>query len=414
MNSTHREKEGTSFVYKLLKTGHLSQEVTGRAPVPADGPARRPPIVGCIGRAAVDYEFDDVALRVTDSGAWLKSPRGIFQLNNDAPIIPGAKVVVDLPNTLWLAPNRNRLGGGGVNFCRAMNRIAPDLSRRYVDCCAPDRQLVEALAAVGTELKCLGQFAVPMNAVFPHCADNVILKSRIPRPAPVDLAQRCALTWLAKSTVVVAQSLSDPEVVEQLAWECGKNKAAFFAAVTKSLPAECITGTLLPSAAAVFCSLSEISGPGKSLTEAVEVALWLLEHAKNSRVFVTLGKHGVLLVEPGMPAASHVALRPELADLVDAIVASDGRRACGCGDAYSAGCTAHLAVGRTLVNGPAGSLSTTVLAALEGSAAALRWLGFNRTISINDFDVTQLPVRKFFALAGANATSDLAGELVVS
>lgn len=102
---------------------------------------------------------------------------------------------------------------------------------------------------------------------------------------------------------------------------------------------------------------------------------------------VTLGSRGVSVQGPEAERAYHVCLIPTRAAQVQDLVARDPMRVCGCGDAFAAGAFACLEGAGHLLLPAANAPRRSVLAAVAGCAAALRWLGYSPELSAVDFTV---------------------------
>jgi sugar/nucleoside kinase (ribokinase family) len=165
--------------------------------------------------------------------------------------------------------------------------------------------------------------------------------------------------------------------------------------VTPALPGALIANEVIPAAQAVFAAYDEIPRLlGEGFDSTPLGALRALRHirglAPRAAAFITLGKDGVLASAPG-GCECHIALCPGPSAAIQACVALDPARTNGAGDAFLAGAAAFYAEGASLVEGITQSSSNpTVAAGISACAAAVRWMGYQPTLTAGDFQTVDL------------------------
>jgi len=98
------------------------------------------------------------------------------------------------------------------------------------------------------------------------------------------------------------------------------------------------------------------------------------------------------VAEPALDSVCHVRLEPGPWAGVQRLVAEDSSRLCGAGDAFAGGTAVYLEYLKTLAAGIDGHYPPVVNAAIAGCAAAVRWIGFERSLRAGDFAVSALPL----------------------
>jgi sugar/nucleoside kinase (ribokinase family) len=359
-------------------------------------PAAAPPgVLGCVGRAAKDFFFPHAHVGFGRCEVPIRLRSASFCARAENPVFPGRKVPAIIPPGLWSLCGDVRLGGGALNFCRTSQLVAPDVPLRYIDACAYDAGLAGELECLRTGYDFLDLRLLPPNAVFGAADDRTILKTPVQPASKLTPTQREVIAMLKACVAVVAQSIGDVPVMEAVLDICAANSLPMIAAATPSLPADFLRTRVLPAAEIIFCSsdeFSHISGFAVESTasSAIDGLRWLSERLPRAVVFLTLGGRGVLAAFRG--EALHVCLNGRRSAEVQSFVSRDPSAVSGCGDAFSAGATLDIILGRSLAFS-AGSSPSLSRAAVSGSAAALRWLGFAPRLGPGDFFVRPLALR---------------------
>ncbi len=352
--------------------------------------------LGVVGNLAKDYYLprghvhtkNGATVVVTEANQYEVHPRGV--------VIAGAKVTVDrLPSELLAGATSERLGGGGFNSLCALKLIGGQLSVRYVDACRLDDSIGQAVGGPTTEVHGLGLREIPSNAIVGDRETKIILKSPIENFfSTLGARQTHVLAKLTECEGILLNSVKDKMVVEAILKAASASGTCLHFVLTESLPLD-FTRWLLErtqlSVVANWDQVAYVTGEQaeKTVSGCRKVLSWFRHNAPQCDVFLTMSSLGALVAKAGDASVWHARLRPDIGEEVSRVAAL-GRRVCGCGDAFAAGVLAERQVGASLLQDDGKVYPEEVKWNLAGNAAAVRWLGYERKLSGEDFVIQSI------------------------
>jgi len=352
--------------------------------------------LGVTGLSTVDFFFPEGTLSQDDGSLRIDCRSAQFTVRPSAPLRPGGKVEVALPEDLFALAVTLQPGGGGYNSCAALRSVHPTVPIRYLDASLAGSRVQDELDRRSVEARFLGLWQPPRNAVFGcrRSNDKSILKSPL---APTGAAASAEeIEWLLACDAVLVNSAKDRELVTRLASAAARKRLRLYAVLTPSLPSGFLVDAVLPWVHAVIVGVDEaqrvLGVQVQSTPEGELDALrFIAGYTQYANVFLTLGKRGILVSDISTMSIYHVSLRKGIFEQVQVSLASSPWAACGAGDAAAAGVMGYLETGRSLLVGDPPAQPPAVAAAIAGSAAALRWRGYAGSLAPGDFEVRELP-----------------------
>ena len=282
-------------------------------------------------------------------------------------------------------------GGGGVNSRIAAGTIAKDAGVvneiRYLDANRGDC-LIKAELPPPTRWLELRES--PKNYVLGNLNDKLIFRSPFEAAGPLNEKQFGDIAWLCEAQTILLNSPKDPEPVSAILGQRARSGFEVIFVLTPSLPTEFLKRVVLPEANVLIGSWDELQflsgGSPVSITGAALAATRLRRMAPNAEIHVTMGKRGVLSMATGCNVLTHIELNPrgEVAFEVQRIAVERPAGLCGAGDSFAGGLLMARAFGLSLLSG-ACTFPPHVHAALAGCASALRWIGFQSSLTVASF-----------------------------
>jgi len=345
--------------------------------------------LGVVGHAAVDVLFPHLRFELTGGGVVRVAADGQwFDVRTLEPV-RFCKARAAIPAGLWLHGADRRCGGGGPNSVMGALRGAPGLNIRYLESTQPDDLVKRTLAFPTVAMRSLDLRPTPWNAVLSAESEKLILKTELEAAPPFDEGHVDTIQWLSDCPWVLINSPKEDPIVDHLVRRALNDAVRLCLVFTGSPAPGCLWGRALPASGAVVGSWDEIPAvmgwePCLDLKAALQLNRRVADQARKAMVFITMGAEGVLAAAPAGGAIYHVRLQGDLWRTVQLRVQADPTSLAGVGDAFSGALAAYLVAGRSVV-GPLAGLPLPAAAAIAGSAAALRWLGFGGLLRVSDF-----------------------------
>lgn len=359
-------------------------------------PSLAPIRLGLLGQATRDrycsgmrfYSEDDILVVSNGHRNWKVRFKG-------GPPVPGAKITAaPLSRSLLSLANYVQIGGGALNTLLTIRKIADPIRLFYVDGSRPDRALSEILRKTGrVTVRFLRSRALPENLVLGARSDKLILKKPITSIQALNGRQIAILNELLTCPAVLANSGKDLPAVRYVAENAAARGVRVSYVLTPSLPLGFLRDIVLPTASLLIANWDELGTLTglplqATLTDAQRGLNWLREHAPQSDILITLGKEGALTSPAGQKAIYHVRLRPQIGAEVQRKVTENPGRTCGAGDAFAGAAFLDRECGLTLLEATSARLyPSLVRITLSGCVAALRWLGYERSVTSDDFEL---------------------------
>ena len=353
-------------------------------------------LVGVTGLSTLDHVYRSARLSIEEGAFDIDLGGRRFAAPLSAPLGQSRKPEAWVGEDLLERADAVVPGGGALNACLALRSISRDFRLRYLDAGVPNPRVAQTLRASAIECRTLGLHKVPHNAVFGSRAagNKWVLKSPLAGgSAAANVEAR--IRWLLECDAVLADSVKDRRLMTPLASAAARGRLRLYVVLSPTLSCGYMLDAVVPWASAVVAGIDEIGDALRlriepSLEGGMEALRIVSDYVQCASVYLTLGKDGLLVSDLATMTIYHVSLRGEVEASVQAALASAGLTVCGCGDAAAAGVLAYLEAGRSLLSGEPRSLPRSVAAAQAGTAAALRRLGFSRSLSPGDFVVREL------------------------
>ncbi len=336
----------------------------------------------------------DINVNLREQGVELELGGNTIALPTlERPVNGGKVTAAQIPDAVYGLSRHGTFGGGVFNSAMAARQVTRSASFRYLDVSGGGADVKARLARNGFRYRSLGLQPLARNLVLGSRSDKLIVRAPLHTARVFGSARRddaATLAWLLRGTSVLANSVKSPELMAGVTAVAAAGLIRMYLVLTPSLAKKNIP-SMLSVATAVFAGADELTAAtgmevARDLDGALSAVAELRELAPSAWLFVTLGKNGVVIAEPGAQIVQHVRLRGAAAEAASVIARRSPARLSGCGDAFAGGSYLFLETQRTLLAGPLGLTSTAALAGASGCCTALRWLGLRRSLSVADFE----------------------------
>jgi hypothetical protein len=360
-------------------------------------PITRSSVIG--GHHSKDYLFHRAVITLEDTDYVVTLPSGVFRcraLRSERPL--AGKGDAELSDALLEQADAVKFGGGDYNSAAGLRSIAPGLPVLCVDSACEDPELRRDLAAQSIDYLSLNLAEPAISAVFPSPAspgDKLILRGRPPVMNLPPAGLGATLAGQLRGRPLLANSCKHRWLMTGFAGAAARGGATLHVMLTPWLPPEYVLGAILPYAEAVTGGLDEIGrilgvATPETLTGAAAALRTMFEHAGRGSVYVTMGPHGVMVADIDTRDLYHVRLRTAAAAKVQAFAEKNPLLSVGAGDRFAAGVFGSAVAGCNVARGTAADYPASVVGAMAGTAAALRQLGGEDELTVDDFAVRSL------------------------